>query len=123
MRKTIAFAFAFAFAFASHSEAQIVPVSISNTNCALVSVSSTTPTEVVVSTTAVPALSLFASIQNQDATNPVYCSQSASVAISGANTGWKIAFGTSQSFTLPVQEAFYCLAGTAAVNTVICINK
>lgn len=99
-----------------------MPLSTS-TVCVPITVSNTAPTamESVIDSTTSVSIQTILSIQNQDATHAIYCSGSGQVGTSGNYLGWEIANSTSSyDFTLRGYQQWYCLAATAAVQTVVC---
>jgi len=99
--------------------AQFLPVTPSTATVSSLSVSSSVVTSLALSMSTGSAFPVFLTIQNQDALDPVFCSDSPSVAVSGANSGFEIAAAAVADFTLPRYEQFYCLAKTAAVQIVL----
>ena len=107
----------------AHAQAVSVQPSTS-TLCVPVTVSHTVVTamqSVVDSSTTAPGLPTTLNIQNQDASNAIFCSQDSSVAVSGTtHLGYRIALATSQYFTMLGIQQWYCLAATANVQAVVC---
>lgn len=106
------------------ASAQVVTNALSTTTaCVPITVSSSVVTAmqaVVDSTTTAPGLPTTLGIENQDASNPIFCSGNAAVAISGATLGWSIAAAGSRDFTIFGWQQWYCLAKTASVQAEVC---
>lgn len=114
-----------AFLFSPHTvHAQAVNFSLSTAAvCVPVTVSSSAPTAMIpsVSTTPVAGAPMTViSIQNQDSTNSIFCSQDNAVAISGSHRGWSINAGCVKDNTILSTQQWYCIAQTGAVNAEIC---
>ncbi len=105
---------------AGKARAQIVPIIPESVACSVLSVSTTIPTPMLSTSTVDFALPDYISIQNTDATNSIFCSQSSTVSTS---TGWKIGAGTVKDWTLEQTMQWYCVASTAVVNADVCQTK
>lgn len=68
----------------------------------------------------------YASIENEDATDNIFCAFRSNVATSGANRGKKIAATKEKLFILaPLFDTLYCITDHAAgqVNVMLCRGK
>ncbi|MDE2019611.1 MAG: hypothetical protein KGJ13_04670 [Patescibacteria group bacterium] len=99
--------------------AAVLPITPSTTTASQISVSSSVATSLNLSTSTGVAFPVYVQIQNQDTLNPIFCSDSSSVAISGSHSGFEIAAAAEETFTLPQSEQFYCIAKTASVSAVV----
>ncbi len=106
-----------ALTLALTSGAQVITTGLSSkTTCYQASISTTSAYQVNVSTSSGP-YNTFLTVQNQSATDALFCGPTSAVT---ATDGFSIAAGASYTWTLQQAQPWYCIAATAAVTAEVC---